>query len=174
MLFALPFCHPKIGWDYQNMSKETILILDKESNIQWTVKTLLENEKYIVIGVNSIDRALQNFSEFEVSGLITEYRIDQTHTLDTIKSVKSRFPETYVMMITDDNLREDEYEEIMNVGVDDCFLKPIPVKKILLHLRKGLMQRSICLQKRRIEEQLALLEKQKKAPELKEIDSLTT
>jgi len=156
------------------MPKETILILDKESNIQWTVKTLLENEKYIVIGVNSIDRALQNFSEFEVSGLITEFRIDQNQTLETIKSVKSRFPETYVMMITDDDLREDEYEEIMNAGVDDCFLKPIPVKKIILHLRKGLKQRSICLQKRRIEEQLARLETENSSQKSVERDSLGT
>jgi DNA-binding NtrC family response regulator len=156
------------------MPKETILILDKESNIQWTVKTLLENEKYIVIGVNSIDRALQNFSEFEVSGLITEYRIDQNQTLDTIKSVKSRFPETYVMMITDDDLKEDEYEEIMDAGVDDCFLKPIPVKKILLHLRKGLRQRTICLQKRRIEEQLARLEKENGPRKSEERNALGT
>jgi DNA-binding NtrC family response regulator len=156
------------------MPKETILILDKESHIQWTVKTVLENEKYIVIGVNSIDRALQNFSEFEVSGLITEYRIDQNQTLETIKCVKSKFPETYVMMITDDDLMEDEYEDIMNAGVDDCFLKPTPVKKILLHLRKGLKQRTICLQKKRIEEQLARLEKENGSRKSEERDSLGT
>jgi DNA-binding response OmpR family regulator len=138
---------------------ETILILEKESHIQWTVKTLLENEKYIVVAVNSIDRALQNFSEFQVSGFITEYRIDQRSTLEMIRSLKNDFPDTYVMMITDNEVKEDEYEEIMAAGVDDYFLKPIPVAKILLHLRKGLKQRGIYLEKKKMEDELARMTK---------------
>jgi DNA-binding response OmpR family regulator len=147
------------------MPSETILILEKESHIQWTVKTLLENEKFIVIAVNSIDRALQNFSEFEVSGLITEYHIGHSCTLDTIRSLKNRYPDTYVMMITDEDVKEEKYEEMMNAGVDDYFLKPIPVAKILIHLKKGLKQRGICIQKKKVEDQLAAMMNNKKAEE---------
>jgi DNA-binding response OmpR family regulator len=156
------------------MPNDTILILEKESHIQWTVKTLLENERYIVIAVNSIDRALQNFSEFEVSGLITEYRIGQSITLETIRSVKKQFPETYIMMITDNDVKEDEYEEIMSAGVDDYFLKPIPVTKILIHLKKGLKQRHICLQKKKIENELASMTNNKNTQESEDIKPLQT
>jgi DNA-binding NtrC family response regulator len=141
---------------------ETILILEKESHVQWTVKTLLENEKYIVFAVNSIERAMQNISEFQVSGFITEYRIGQCRTLEIIKSLKSAFPETYVMMITDNDLKDTEYEEIMSAGVDDYFLKPIPVSKILLHLKKGLKQRNICVEKKKMEAELATATKTKR------------
>jgi DNA-binding response OmpR family regulator len=136
------------------MSKDTILILDEEFNTQWTLKTILENEKYIVLAVNTIERTLQSFKEFDVSGLITEYRIDQTHTLEAIRELKKNFPELYVIMLTNLNLGENEYKKIMSAGIDDFFLKPISSEKILIHLKKGLRHRKILLQKKRLEQRL--------------------
>jgi DNA-binding response OmpR family regulator len=136
------------------MSKETILILDKEFHTQWTLKTILEGEKYIVLAVDTIERALQNFQEFEVSSLITEYRIDHIHTLEIIRELKKNFPELYVMMLTYENLEEKEYRKIMSSGIDDFFLKPISGERILIHLKKGLRQRKIFLQKKRLEQRL--------------------
>jgi len=136
------------------MPKEIILILDKESHTQRTLKNLLESEKYIVLAINSIDRALQNFSEFRVAALITEYRLDHSCTLEAVREFKRKFPESYVMMLTNDDVGENEYEEIIDAGVDDYFLKPLSAKKILLHINKGLRQRTIFLQKNRLEHEL--------------------
>ncbi len=144
------------------MPKETILILDKESHIQWTLKTFLEGEQYIVLSVNSIDRALRNFSESKVSGLITEYWVDHSRTLETIREFKKIFPEAYVMMLTNNEVIESEYEEIMNSGVDDYFIKPISFHKILLHLRKGLKQHNIFPQKNQKEQELNRINTRKK------------
>ena len=137
------------------MSKETILILDKDFHTQWTLKTLLESEKYVALAVDTIDRALQNFKEFEVSGLITEYQIDHTNTPEVIRELKKSFPELYVMMLTYKNLGEKEYKKIMSLGIDDFFLKPVSIEKILIHLKKGLKQRKIFLQKKRLEKELS-------------------
>jgi len=136
------------------MSRETILVLDKELNTQWTLKTLLEGEKYIVLAVDTVERALQNFREFEVSGLITEYRMDHTLTHEIIRELKKNFPELYVMMVTHENLEEREYRKMMKSGIDDFFLKPVSGEKILIHLKKGLRQRKILLQKKRLEQKL--------------------
>jgi len=136
------------------MSKETILVLDKEFHTQWTLKTILEGEKYIVLAVDSIERALQNFKEFEVSSLITEYRIDHSETPEMIRELKKSFPELYVMMLTYENLEEKEYSKIMSSGIDDFFLKPISVERILIHLKKGLRHRKILIQKKRLEQRL--------------------
>jgi len=136
------------------MSKETILILDKEFHNQWTLKTILESEKYIVLAVDTIERAIQNFQEFEVSSLITEYRIDHIHIPEVIRELKKNFPELYVMMLTHENLEEKEYKRIMSAGIDDFFLKPISSEKILIHLKKGLRHRKILLQKKRLEQRL--------------------
>jgi len=136
------------------MSKETILILDKEPHNQWTLKTILESEKYIVLAVDTIEKVLKNFQEFEVSSLITEYQIDHTNIHEIIRDLKKNFPELYIMMLTHENLEEKEYKKIMGAGIDDFFLKPISSEKILIHLKKGLKQRKIFLQKKRLEQRL--------------------
>jgi DNA-binding response OmpR family regulator len=136
------------------MAKETILILDKEFHTQWTLKTILESERYIVLAVDTIERAIQNFREFEVSCLITEYRIDDTHASEIIRELKKNFTELYVMMLTHENLEENEYKKIMSAGIDDFFMKPISSERILIHLRKGLRLRKILIQKKRLEQRL--------------------
>jgi DNA-binding NtrC family response regulator len=146
------------------MPRETIVILDPETNTQWPLKTFLENEEYNVIPVNSIEKALKKFSEFEVSGLITEYWINHSSTLEAIRGLKKAFPEAYVMMLTNGELQENEYEQIISAGTDDLFLKPFSVMRILLHLRKGLTHRRILIQKKRLAEELTRISLRKKYP----------
>jgi DNA-binding response OmpR family regulator len=136
------------------MARETILILDKESHTQWALKAFLENENYIVLGVDTIERALQCFREFEVSALITEYWIDHTNPVEIIRGLKKDFPELYIMMLTHENLEEKEYKRLVKAGVEDLFLKPLSAEKILLHLKKGLKLRKIFIQKRCLEQKL--------------------
>ena len=87
------------------MAKETILILDTDKHVTWTFKTLLESEEYPVIIADTIERAIKDFSEFQVSGFITEFRIENVRTLEAIRRLKETFPETYVMMVTDEAIR---------------------------------------------------------------------
>ena len=138
------------------MAKETISILDTDKNIIWTLKTLLESEGHPVIILDSVERALRDFSEFQVSGLITEYWIQNLRTLGAIRKLKELWPESYVMMITHKEIDEDEYEEIMQTGVDDYFLKPMTIKRILLHLRKGLRYRNLLIEKNRLEKEMGI------------------
>jgi DNA-binding response OmpR family regulator len=155
------------------MSKKTILILDKESHIQWTLMAFLESEKYSVIAMNTVDGALQNFSELDVSGIITEYWINHSRPLEAIRELKRMFPEAYVMMLTNNDVGENEYEEIINSGVDDYFLKPFSFRKILLHLRKGLKQHNILLQKNQLEEELSQIKKRGDVQETKGLERTT-
>jgi len=136
------------------MPRETILVLDNESHSRWTLKALLEGEQYLVVAVDTLERAIKNFSEFEVSGFITEYWINHCSTIGAIRELKMRFPESYVMILTDKEMRENEYEELMGAGVDDCFLKPLSSKKILLHLEKGLRRRRSLLHRKWLVEEV--------------------
>lgn len=136
------------------MPKETILILDNERYIQWTLKKLLEAKEYTILSSDSIDIVQPVFSEREIACLITEYWIGHSSTLELVRDLKKRFPETYVMMLTSRELSDEKYKEILNAGVDDLFKKPFAPSKILLHLRKGLGQRNIALQKKQLEKQL--------------------
>jgi len=135
------------------MPKEKILILDEECYTRFVFKTLLEAENYTAIAVNTIGEALKNFLESEISGFITEYWINQTCSLEAIRDLKKRFPELYVMMLTNEEVQENRYREMINVGVDDLFQKPFSSEKILVHLKKGLRQREVLLRKNRIEQE---------------------
>ena len=148
------------------MSKEAIVILDNESNTLWTLKTILESEDYKVLSAPTIEEALKNFYEFEVSGLITEYWVHHSSTLETIRQFKKMFPEAYVMMLTNTETRENEYEEIIVAGTDDFFQKPFSINKVLLHLRKGLKQRQNLIQKKITAEELNRIITRKNFPGL--------
>ena len=141
------------------MSKDIILILDEEPHTQWTLKTFLENENYIVIAVDTIRRAEKNFSEFKISAFITECINDYSQTLEIIKKLKSLFPETYVMMLTNRDLKEEDYEKAIRSGIDDYFVKTVSIHKVLLHLKKGLEKRHLFLEKQRLEQELRTLKK---------------
>ena len=147
------------------MSNETILILDNEFYTQWALKTFLENERYVVIIANTVEKALHSFSEYKIAGLITEYRIDQFCTVETIREVKKNFPELYVMMLTNSDVKENKYEEIIHAGVDDYFVKPFSFTRILLHLRKGLKEHNILLQKNQFEQELNRIQNKKENEE---------
>ena len=136
------------------MSKETILILDNEKYIQWTLKKLLEAEEYAILSSDSIETAHAVFSEHKVACLITEYWINHFCTLELVRGLKKRFPEIYVMMLTSKELGGEKYKEILNAGVDDLFMKPFAPEKIVLHLKKGLRQRNLFLQKEQLEQKL--------------------
>ncbi len=184
------------------MPKETILILNKERRDPSHLKTFLEKEKYIVLPVNTIDRLLTNFQEFEVSGVIVDLNVDHLYPVrnnatapsgpealwaggcsgvgfynnsgfrpvggstpeggvqcpveifngvylfEIIKKIRERFPELYVMMMADGKIGEKEHQKVIETGVDDFFVKPMPYEKILFHLKSGLKQRKKFVQVR--------------------------
>jgi len=148
------------------MSKVTILILDNERYIQWTLKNLLEGEEHTILPIDSIETVMPIFSEREVACLITEYWIDHFSTLDLVRTLKKRFPETYVMMLTSKELSDEKYKEILNAGVDDLFKKPFSPGKIFLHLKKGLRQRNLFLQKRQLEQELGRVNSRRETGEI--------
>lgn len=132
------------------MPRETVVIFDPDYHTQWTLKSLLEIEQYIVITLSDIERLKKNFKEFQISALITEYVVNGTYMLDQIKELKKDFPELYVMILTDQEIRDSEYKKILNSGVDDLFLKPFSMESILLHLKNGLNKRRLLIEKKQM------------------------
>ena len=125
-----------------NNVARTVLILDNEAPISWALKSILGMENYQVYIASTLEEAGRILDKEVMSGLITEYRLDRDYTLETIKKIKETKPGLYVMMLTNNEVDEKEYEEIIRAGVDDYFLKPVSFNRILLHLEKGLKRRA--------------------------------
>jgi DNA-binding NtrC family response regulator len=136
------------------MKKDSILLLDDDLHILWTLKTFLEAEGYTIYTADTIDTFKRLGVEVGASTIITEYWLQNAKTLEIIQAFKEKFPEAYVMMITNNQVTEEEYKEIIKAGVDDYFLKPFPNNKMLIHLEKGLRQRNLFLQNKRLEEEI--------------------
>lgn len=136
------------------MAKEVVLIFDQDPHTRWILKTLLEAEHYIVIAHGEIERLKENFKEFEICGLILEYRPGQNDLIDLVQNLKKGFPEPYILMLSQVEVSDLDYKRILSAGVDDFFLKPFSSEKILLHLQKGLKHRKLVLQKRQMEKKL--------------------
>ncbi len=101
-----------------------------------------------MLPVNTTDRLLNNFQEFEVSGVIVNLNVDHLYLFEIIKKIRERFPELYVMMMADGKIGEKEHQKVIETGVDDFFVKPMPYEKILFHLKSGLKKRKKFVQVR--------------------------
>jgi len=114
-----------------------ILLLEGKNNILWPSKTFLEESGYDVHTARSRQEAFDEIGHHHFSALITEYIVEGATTLNFVKQVKENNPETYVLLLTNVGLDRKAHKEVIEAGVDDYFLKPFPLEKILIYLEKG-------------------------------------
>jgi two-component system response regulator HydG len=118
-----------------------ILLLEGKRNILWPSKTFLEERGYDVHTARSWKEAIDQIGRHHFSALITEYIVEGATTLNIVRQFKSFNPATYVLLLTIVGLDRKAHEEIIAAGVDDYFVKPFPLEKILVHLEKGMSER---------------------------------
>ena len=117
-----------------------ILLLEGKRNILWPSKTFLEERGYDVHTARSRKEAIDQIGRHHFSALITEYIVEGAITLNIVRQVKSINPETYVLLLTNVGLDPKAHEEVIAAGIDDYFVKPFPLEKILVHLEKGMKE----------------------------------
>jgi DNA-binding NtrC family response regulator len=121
------------------MDQETILILEEDLQLQWIMKTYLENKGFTIIAHDTIEKVREFISKEKISVFITtEYWINHAHLIDIIKQLKMTLPQVYIMLITYRMMNEKEYEDFMVAGVDDLLEKPFSLGKIPVLLNKRL------------------------------------
>jgi DNA-binding response OmpR family regulator len=121
------------------MFQETILILEEDLQLQWILKTYLENKGFKIIVHDTIEKVREYFSKEKVAVFITtEYWDNQTQLLEIIKQLKADLPKVYIMLISYRIMNEKEYENFLVAGVDDFLEKPFSLSKIPMLLNKKL------------------------------------
>ncbi len=121
------------------MNQETILILEEDLQLQWILKTYLENKGFNIIAHDTIEKIKESISKEKISVFITtEYWINHSHILEIIKQLKITFPQVYIMLISYRMMDEKEYEDFLVAGVDDLLEKPFSLGKIPVLLNKRL------------------------------------
>ena len=139
------------------MSPNKILLIDPFKNLLNAYRMILEVEKYLVETAFNLKDAYQLLIKRRYSVIITEY-IPPFETTDyMIQWVKKNAPEVYVIIVTNASVDEKTYEKLFAIGVDDFILKPYSPKRVLVHVKKGLKQRDLIINLKKLE-RLRLLE----------------
>ena len=140
------------------MPGEKILLVDTEKNVLLAYQAVLEEEGYKVDIATSEKESLDKLSCQSFSVLITEFYLKGKTTIELVKNVKQDYPELYTIMISAVTLKTDTYEEIINAGVDDYFIKPFSSKNLLVNIKKGLRIRAQLMRNAKLEESLKNME----------------
>ena len=119
--------------DHQSQfSGERILIVDDDEAIVKLLELLLKKRGFVVFSASNGERGLQMVANHRPALVLLDYMMPVMNGLDTLKQIRSRYPDTSVVMFTGKG-NEDVAVELMREGAADYLRKPF--------VNKGLVQR---------------------------------
>ena len=137
--------------------KDKILIVDDEHMILELTSMVLESQGYDVQTVDNAIDAYRLIDQQKPSLVLLDYMMPKVNGLQALKEIRSRFPDTYVMMFTGKG-SEEVAVELMKAGASDYILKPFSNAKLVERIEQVLRIRSIELRNRELlQEQKRLL-----------------
>ncbi|HEX7795871.1 MAG TPA: sigma-54 dependent transcriptional regulator [Vicinamibacterales bacterium] len=118
------------------MPSPTILVVDDEQLIRWTLTSRLTDEGYRVFEAENAANALKRVRE-GVDLVLLDYRLPDSDGLTVLKQIKENDPDTLVIMLTAFS-NVDTAVEAMRQGAYHYANKPFNVDEIMLLVEKAL------------------------------------
>ena len=118
------------------MPKATILVVDDEQLIRWSLVERLSAEGYRTLEAETGKEALARFSD-GVDLVLLDYRLPDTDGLDVLNQLRQRDPDTLVILLTAFS-SVDTAVEVMKQGAYHYATKPFNLDEIVLLVEKAL------------------------------------
>ncbi len=119
------------------MGNFRIMVIDDEKIVGDMAKMTLQQEGYEVETFLNAAPALERLKEEKFDVVITDYKMKGIDGMEVLKTVKSLYPETKVIMITAfANL--DAAIEALRADVHDFFPKPVKIKELKASIQRAL------------------------------------
>lgn len=119
---------------------QTILIVDDDKSIRYSLKRMLE-ENFSVITAQNGEEALQQLSVSSPDLIIMDIKMPGRSGIDILKEIKTIDPKSLVILMTAYGTTETAIEA-MKYGAFDYILKPFPIPQM-----RELVQRAMALRK---------------------------
>jgi len=111
------------------MSKRTVLIVEDEPSIVAVYLTLLEtlDEEIIPLAATSYRRATEILAQESVHLIILDLMLPDAKAPEVLGELRARHPHIPIVLVTGHE-EELDLEEAGELGVTQCFMKPIHVE----------------------------------------------
>ncbi len=119
---------------------QTILIVDDEKSIRYSLKRMMEG-KYSILTAQNGKEALEQVKEGSPDLIIMDIKMPGRNGIDVLREIKSIDPKSLVIIMTAYGTTETAIEA-MKYGAFDYILKPFPIPQM-----KGLVEKALSLRR---------------------------
>jgi two-component system nitrogen regulation response regulator NtrX len=111
--------------------RKTILIVDDEKSICLSLGSILVDEGYEIFSAGSGEEAIKIIEEDPPSLVLLDIWLPGVDGIETLKMIKSRYPQIRVIMISGHGTIETAVKST-KLGAFDFFEKPLSMEKVIL------------------------------------------
>ncbi len=114
-----------------------ILVIDDDENIRNTMKTILEDEGYIVDLAATGSEAIEKTQKTAYNLALLDIRLPDMEGVELLKLIKDPFPRTRKIMVTGYPSMQNAITAL-NKNADAYLIKPVNVEKLLATVKEQL------------------------------------
>lgn len=139
-------------------SRATVVVIDDDLHILELTSVILSRKGYHVLTASTAHKGMEIISSRTPELALLDYMMPEIDGLATLREIKARYPDTYVIMFTGKG-NEEIAVELMKGGASEYILKPFNNRDLLDRLENVLRIREIELHNKALQqEHVRLLE----------------
>lgn len=132
----------------------TILLVDDEPSLRWTMAELLRRAGHEVVTAQDFDSALESFDGGRFGAAVVDIVLPRRSGIELLSELRRRDPDLPIIMMTGEpNI--SLLPEIVRAGAYDFLPKPVTKDVLLKAVARAVERRQLSDEKRRLEKEIA-------------------